>query len=120
MKDFADQKVLHDLLECDFNESTFDWQPFRAGVDIVPLHSDVIRGCSSALLRYQPGAVVPQHSHRGFEYVFILRGSQKDNRGEYFRGSFIINKPGSHHQVSSSDGCVALVIWESPILFHDA
>lgn len=113
------QLILHDLLTRDFDDASHDWQPFRAGVDIIPIHADRERGCSSALLRYQSGAAVPLHTHSGFEYLMVLRGSQTDGRGVYQRGSFIVNTPGSHHQVSSEEGCVVLVIWESPIHFHD-
>lgn len=111
------QLILAELLTRDFDDASHQWRPFRDGVDIIPLHSDDEKGCSSALLRYQPGAKVPLHRHSGFEYIFILRGSQTDGSGVYSSGSFIINKPGSHHQVSSDEGCVVLVIWESPIRF---
>jgi len=113
------QLILQDLMARDFDDASHNWQPFRDGVEIIPVHADSTRGCSSALLRYRPGAAVPLHTHSGFEYLFVLRGSQTDGSGIYSRGSFIVNKPGSHHQVSSSEGCVVLVIWESPIHFHD-
>jgi anti-sigma factor ChrR (cupin superfamily) len=109
--------VLHDLMERDFDDSDHDWQAFRDGVDIIPLHGDRSEGCSSALLRYQPGATVPMHAHSGHEHLLILKGSQTDGKAIYRRGTFIINTPGSHHRVSSEEGCVVLAIWESPIRF---
>lgn len=109
--------VLHDLLGRDFDDDSHDWQPFRDGVDIIPIYGDRNEGCSSALLRYQPGASVPLHTHSGHEHLLILKGSQTDGRGIYRRGTFIVNKPGSNHSVSSKEGCVVLVIWESPIRF---
>lgn len=111
--------VLHDLLGRDFDDDSHPWQEFRDGVDIIPLYGDRDSGCSSALLRYQPGAMVPMHTHSGHEHLFILKGSQTDGIGIYRRGAFIVNKPGSNHSVNSNEGCVVLAIWESPISFID-
>jgi len=114
---FDNQLILSDLLASDFDDGSYAWQPFRDGVDIIPIYGDREQGCSAALLRYQPGAKVPLHTHSGHEHLFVLKGSQTDGKGIYQRGTFIVNKPGSHHQVSSEEGCVVLVIWESPISF---
>ena len=111
------QLILRDLFTRNFNENEYQWRRFREGVDIAPLSGDREQGCSCALLRYQPGARVPLHTHSGHEHLLVLRGSQTDGSGVYERGTFIVNMPGSHHHVSSEEGCVVLVIWESPIKF---
>jgi predicted ChrR family anti-sigma factor len=72
---------------------------------------------SAALLRYAPGAKVPRHRHEGFEHIYILRGSQRDSRGRYEAGTFIVNEPGSEHELTSDDGCLVLVVWQRPIVF---
>lgn len=91
-----------------------DFAPFQPGVTIHPLYG-VGDGPSAALLRYAPNAGVPFHEHTGFEHVLVLDGSQEDERGIYRAGSLAINPPGSAHGVWSTEGCVALLIWERPV-----
>lgn len=109
--------VWRDFLTADLDDPGLVWQNFREGVDIVPLHGDATQGCSCALLRYQPGAVIPRHVHMGMEFLLILRGSQTDDRGSYSAGSFLINPATSSHGIVSEEGCVVLAIWEKPVRF---
>jgi anti-sigma factor ChrR (cupin superfamily) len=94
--------------------------PFRPGIAIHRLYGDGRSGPAAALLRYDPGAAAPLHEHPGFEHVLVLAGSQADERGRYEAGTLAINPPGSRHRVWSEPGCVALLIWERPVVFLDA
>jgi anti-sigma factor ChrR (cupin superfamily) len=94
-----------------------DFAPLRPGVDIAYLYRDDAGGSTAALLRYSPGAKVPRHEHVGHEHILVLDGSQRDERGEYFPGSLIINPPGTAHSVESPNGCLVLIIWTRPIQF---
>jgi anti-sigma factor ChrR (cupin superfamily) len=98
-------------------QDQLSWQPFREGIEICPLYGDRHKGAAAALLRYQPGAVVPGHEHQGFEHIFVLDGAQSDQNGTYAAGTLVINPPQSQHQVTSAEGCIVLVIWEQPIAF---
>ncbi len=109
--------VWPDLLTMDLDAACLDWQAFRDGVDLLPVHGDPAGGCSCALLRYHPGAQIPRHLHVGMEFLLILRGSQRDERGEYAAGTFLINPANSSHAVVSEQGCVVLAIWEKPVRF---
>jgi anti-sigma factor ChrR (cupin superfamily) len=97
------------------DESRLAWEPLREGIDASWLYRNGEDGPAAALLRYRPGARVPLHRHRGYEHIYILRGSQTDGRGTLPAGSFIVNSPGSEHAVRSDDGCLALLIWQVPI-----
>ncbi|NER81415.1 MAG: transcription negative regulator ChrR [Leptolyngbya sp. SIO1D8] len=99
--------------------NTLPWQPFRPGIEIHRLYGDEI-GPSAALLRYQPGAQVPHHSHTGYEHIVVLSGSQRDERGLYQTGAFVINPPGSAHTVTSDNGCLVLIIWEKSVVIEEA
>lgn len=94
------------------------WEPFRPGIDISRVYGDGQTGSAAAFLCYQPGASVALHRHVGYEHVFILAGSQTDHNGVHGAGTLVINPPGSRHQVVSADGCLALVIWEQPVVFE--
>jgi anti-sigma factor ChrR (cupin superfamily) len=95
------------------------YEPLRPGVDILYLYRDDASGGSCALLRYQPGAEVPEHTHQGIEHVYILAGEQSDERGTYGKGSFVINPPGTAHRVWSKQGCLVLIVWQRPVRFTD-
>ncbi len=98
-----------------------EFRRFHPGVEILPLygidHGDPeSRGPSAALLRYQPGASIPEHQHAGYEHILVLRGSQEDQSGRYVRGTCVINPPGTRHAVKSTEGCLVLAIWNRPVV----
>ena len=49
---------------------------------------------SGALLRYAAGAKIPRHRHEGTEHIYVLIGTQRDERGEYVAGAHVVNPPG--------------------------
>ena len=107
--------ILKDLSNIAAWQDNLPWQPFRNGVEIYRLYGDNTSGSAAALLRYEPGASVPRHTHTGFEHIYVLTGSQTDQNGEHQAGTFVINPPHSNHTVVSQAGCIVLVIWEKPI-----
>jgi anti-sigma factor ChrR (cupin superfamily) len=109
--------VWPNLIDIDLEKADLLWEALQPGVHICMLHGDRRIGCSSALLRYEPGTSIPPHVHTGHEHLFILHGSQSDEHGIYRQGTFLINKPASSHRVSSEEGCLVLAIWEAPVKF---
>ncbi len=93
------------------------WQPFRPGIEVHTLYGELGVSAAAALLRYASGAALPTHEHVGFEHIWVLRGSQSDEHGEYHAGSFVVNRPGTRHSVTSAGGCVVLAVWERPVRF---
>jgi len=93
------------------------WEPFHPGVDIHWLYRDDDQGHSAALIRFQPGASVPLHEHRGFEHIFILSGSQSDGNGRLNAGGLMVHRPGTRHSIMSEEGCLVLAIYEKPAQF---
>lgn len=94
-----------------------DWESLREGVRIRRLHRHPHTGYEVALLCYEPGARVPRHHHSGDEHVYVLSGSQQDERGRYPAGSYVFNAAGSRHEVFSEDGCLVLIHWLEPVQF---
>lgn len=94
------------------------WQPFRPGVEIHRLYGGQ-QGPAAALLKYAAGASVPDHDHSGYEHILVLSGAQRDQRGSYEAGTFVVNPPGSSHAVESDQGCVVLIIWEKPVVIRE-
>jgi len=92
-----------------------DWQDFRPGVSLYPLHGNPPGPQSSALLRYQPGAGVPAHTHLGVEHILVIQGSQEDEFGHYPTGTLLVSPTDSAHKVSSAEGCIVLAVWSEGI-----
>ena len=125
---FASDLLLYQLTDAGRLDG-LDWQPFRVGVEIHPLGTVAAgwqadeRAPPAALLRYAAQAEVPRHLHPGFEYIFVLRGSQsiQSDTGDAFRecqaGSLLVSPPGSIHRVRSEHGCVVLAYWERKVQF---
>jgi anti-sigma factor ChrR (cupin superfamily) len=97
-------------------EPGLEWKAAWPGVDRCVLYEEP-GGPAAALLRYTPGASSPRHRHAGYEHIYVISGSQRDERGHYPAGTLVVNDPGSEHQVTSDDGCVALLIWQEPVVF---
>jgi anti-sigma factor ChrR (cupin superfamily) len=77
------------------------------GLSVLPLHSF---GSENVwLVRWQPGARLPRHSHWGGEEVLVLEGSCDDENGHYPAGSWIRSPHGSRHTPSSAEGCLVYV-----------
>jgi anti-sigma factor ChrR (cupin superfamily) len=96
------------------------WTPLRPGVEICELFTAADSGASAALLRYEPGAEVPLHSHGGYELIAVLSGAQEDERGRYATGTLVVNPPGSQHRVRAEGGCMVLVVWQRAVVFVEA
>lgn len=115
--------VCTDLIQGSWQQLEFS--AFREGVEIHRLHNPAVNAKpvadtdqpSIALLKYQPGASVPLHEHRGVETILVLAGSQSDEQGRYSTGTLVINPVGSRHSVWSEDGCVVLIQWDKPVVF---
>lgn len=107
--------VITNLFGAAFDARQFAWEPFREGVEIARLYGGAIDAASAALLRYAPGARVPQHVHRGHEHILVLTGSQRDDHGVYGAGTLLVSAPGTSHRITSDEGCVVLAIWERPV-----
>lgn len=107
--------ILNNLFNVAEFQDQLPWQSFRDGVEIYKLYDSSPEGSAAALLRYQPGAIVPQHEHGGFEHILVLAGSQTDHNGTHEVGTLVINLPQSRHDVKSEFGCIVLAVWEKPI-----
>ena len=113
-----DRLVVPDLQAVVANPERLDWKPMRPGIEVHRLYQHGDDGPAAAFLRYKPGATLARHRHTGVEHIFVLAGSQQDERGIYRAGAFVVNPPGTAHNVVSPEGCIVLVLWEKPVSFE--
>lgn len=109
----------YSFLPDELADSDENWQQLRPGVKFKTLFADD-NGYTVGLIYYDPGATVPQHIHTGDEHIYVLSGSQEDERGLYPAGSYIYNPEGSVHSIKSSNGCLVLAHWFKPVRFLES
>lgn len=66
-------------------------------------------GHATSIVQYAPGARFSQHSHPLGEEILVLEGTFSDEYGDYPKGSYLRNPPGSHHAPYSENGCLLFV-----------
>jgi len=100
---------------------TLEFEPFLDNVEIYWIRRFSGAEPGVAILKYQPGAVVPRHRHEGVETILVLEGEQIDESGAHGAGSFVVNAVGDEHSVWSPQGCAVLIQWQRPVkILEDA
>lgn len=93
------------------------WSPLCEDVFSSVIYESDSNNPKAAFLHYLPGASVPEHQHVGIEHILILHGSQIDGDKIYTPGTLVIHGPDTHHNLKSPEGCIALGIWQKPVMF---
>jgi anti-sigma factor ChrR (cupin superfamily) len=100
---------------------TLPWTPTRfKGIELKILMEDKQSGLLTALTRFAPGAVLPDHEHVEIEQSYVLEGSLIDGEGEAKAGQYVWRPAGSRHDAHSPDGCIVLSFFLKPNKFFDA
>jgi len=105
------------MLNIDFSKNvvvetrTMDWEASpSAGVERKPLAREHAEsGHTTSLVRFAPGSSFKHHQHPLGEEIIVLEGVFSDEYGDYGKGSYIRNPPGSGHSPFSEPGCVLFV-----------
>ena len=63
----------------------------------------------TALVRWQPGALLQAHKHWGGEEIYVLDGIFEDEHGRYPAGTWLRNPHMSQHAPFSREGCTIYV-----------
>jgi anti-sigma factor ChrR (cupin superfamily) len=105
--------------------ATMEWQKTRfPGCEIKTLLFDPQSGLVTALTRFAPGAVLPDHEHVKIEQTYVLEGRLVDIEGadaglEVKAGEFVWRDAGSRHVACAPDGGVMLAMFQIPNKFHE-
>lgn len=90
------------------NTNTADWLPgLVQGLQVLPLHS--YKTEQVALVKWEPGTRFNCHTHPHGEEIFVLEGLFEDEFGQYPKGTWLRNPPGSIHTPFSIQGCLIYV-----------
>jgi anti-sigma factor ChrR (cupin superfamily) len=98
------------------------WEKTRfAGVEGKTLVVDRETGVITALMKFAPGARLPDHEHMRIEQTYVLEGSLMCGEGECKAGEFVWRPAGSRHEAwAGPDGGLMLAIFQIPNKFFEA
>lgn len=84
--------------------------PVQPEISWLPVSYRRDSGVGSYLMRMQPGAVVFEHTHPGYEEFVMLEGELIDSDGTVYKtGDFVSFEPGSRHGSHTETGCLIAV-----------
>jgi quercetin dioxygenase-like cupin family protein len=93
------------------------WEETKfAGIKIKVLYSDD-RGITTALFKFDPGAVVPLHEHTALEQTFVIEGTIEDHEGVCGPGQFVWRPAGNRHEAVAPKGAIILGFFLKPNRF---
>ena len=102
-----------------------DWQKTRfPGCEAKTLLLDKETGLVTALMRFEPGAVLPDHEHVKIEQTYVLEGKLVDKEGPdtglaVGPGEFVWRPAGSRHVAWCPEGGLMLAIFQVPNKFFE-
>jgi anti-sigma factor ChrR (cupin superfamily) len=106
--------------------ANMEWQKTRfAGCEAKTLLFDRETGLVTALMRFAPGAVLPDHEHVKIEQTYVLEGRLVDKEGpaeglEVGPGEFVWREAGSRHVAWCPEGGLMLAMFQIPNRFYES
>ncbi|MEA2997843.1 MAG: hypothetical protein QOG74_3392 [Alphaproteobacteria bacterium] len=102
-----------------------EWHKTRfPGCEAKTLLFDQATGVVTALMRFAPGAILPDHEHVKIEQTYVLEGRLVDKEGpaaglDVGPGEFVWREPGSRHVAWCPEGGLMLAMFQIPNKFHE-
>jgi anti-sigma factor ChrR (cupin superfamily) len=98
------------------------WEKTRfAGVEQKVLLVDPATGVVTSLLRFAPGAKLPDHEHVLIEQTYVLDGSLVCGEGVCKAGEYVWRPAGSRHEAwAGPEGGLMLAMFQVPNRFFEA
>jgi quercetin dioxygenase-like cupin family protein len=96
-----------------YRASDAPWEPTELdGFWIKSLYEDPVLGEKTMLMKVDPGAYAPSHTHPGeFEQVFVLEGSFYDQDGTMVAGDYCCRAPDAAHSAGSKEGALVMLVY---------
>lgn len=76
-----------DLKEVRIQTKNTPWLPGQGNLKVMPLHEH--KGHGTALVKWPKGERFVPHRHFGGEEIFVLKGTFKDEHGDYPKGTWL-------------------------------
>jgi anti-sigma factor ChrR (cupin superfamily) len=102
--------------------ASLPWEKTRfAGVEAKTLLIDRASGVVTSLMKFAPGARLPDHEHMLIEQTYVLEGSLVCGEGECKAGDYVWRPAGSRHEAwAGPQGGLMLAMFQVPNKFFEA
>ena len=123
--DAVTPKAKTDLHSHVVRAAEMEWQLTRfPGCEAKTLLFDPASGLVTALMRFAPGAVLPDHEHVKIEQTYVLEGKLVDKEGPdagltVGPGEFVWRPAGSRHVAWAPEGGLMLAMFQIPNKFYE-
>ena len=123
--DAATPKTAADLNSRHVRVGEMEWRKTRfPGCEVKTLLFDRDSGLVTALMRFAPGAVLPDHEHVRIEQTYVLEGRLVDREGPdagltVGAGDFVWRPAGSRHSAWCPEGGLMLAMFQVPNKFYE-
>jgi hypothetical protein len=94
------------------------WEPAGqpgVGIKVLERVNDPRKGRETSLMKFAPGASLPEELLTQRVDFFVIEGSVSDGIDQYGMHTFVRNSPGSTVRMSSAEGCTLYVKRREPI-----
>jgi anti-sigma factor ChrR (cupin superfamily) len=114
-----------DLVSRHVRVGDMEWQKTRfPGCEVKTLLFDRDSGLVTALMRFEPGAVLPDHEHVKIEQTYVIEGKLVDREGpdaglSVPTGDFVWRPAGSRHSAWCPEGGLMLAMFQVPNKFFE-
>ena len=97
------------------------WEKTRfPGVEMKTLLVDRESGVVTSLMKFAPGARLPDHEHVRIEQTYVLEGSLVCGEGECAAGDYVWRPAGSRHEAwAGPQGGLMLAMFQIPNKFYE-
>jgi anti-sigma factor ChrR (cupin superfamily) len=98
------------------------WEKTRfEGVEMKTLLVDRETGVVTSLMKFAPGARLPDHEHVRIEQTYVLEGTLVCGEGECKAGDYVWRPAGSRHEAwAGPQGGLMLAIFQIPNRFYES
>jgi len=102
--------------------ASLPWEKTRfPGVEAKTLLVDRSTGVVTSLMKFAPGARLPEHEHVLIEQTYVLEGSLICGEGECKAGDYVWRPAGSRHEAwGGPQGGLMLAMFQIPNKFFEA
>lgn len=96
-----------------YASSSAEWRPTESkGFWVKPLFEDPQKGEKTLLMKVDPGAYAPVHTHPGeLEQIYVLEGGFYDRDMTLGPGDYCCRAAGAPHESGSTDGAIVLLVY---------
>src|ERR1700736_1769677 len=126
--DAVTPKAKHDTLDTHSHvvrPAQMEWKKTRfAGCEVKGLLFDKESGLVTALMRFAPGATLPDHEHVKIEQTYVLEGRLAKRKAPPRAppanvGEFVWREAGSRHSAWCPEGGLMLAMFQVPNKFYE-